>query len=398
MISGVNTTNNVLSNGLVIDMEDKIHLLKPEESPLATLLGASSSVGKQEGVRPGALNGLTIQTGTAESYKHEWLEDELSPRTDAINFTTTYSTVATTFVVDNGAYFVAGQVIFFPRTKEVCRVTGVSSNTLTVTRNLNADANGFQPADNDEIVILGDAEAEGATSPTANTVKKTAKYNYTQIFRRSVEITGTLAATKAYGGNDLQWQRKKSGIDHMRDMERSFFFGQRNENTGGSTPVRTMGGIQYYVTTNVTDVSAALTEATLITFIRTVMTNGAGPKMLFCAPAVLDAIAGFARGKLLTSRSDQTYGLNIVKYVTPHGDVMLVRQPIFSGSTTGIGGYAVCLDMENIQMFYLQGRAPKLLLNRQANDYDGQKDEYLTEATLAVYNEKQHGYMKNITG
>jgi len=43
------------------------------------------------------------------------------------------------------------------------------------------------------------------------------------------------------------------------------------------------------------------------------------------------------------------------------------------------GGMGVVLDMENLAYCPLKGRDTKLLTNRQDNDEDSQKDEYLSE-------------------
>ena len=110
----------------------------------------------------------------------------------------------------------------------------------------------------------------------------------------------------------------------------------------------------------------------------------------------MDAISGFARGKLMTSVKEDTYGVSLTKYVTPHGEVFLVREPVFSGATTGIGGYAVALTMDNVQLLHLNGRGPKLRTNIQANDVDGQKDEFMTESTIAVRLEQSHGILTNV--
>lgn len=400
MLSGQRATaatNGVTSNQLVIDMEDKIHLLDSDQFPLAQMMSVSGAGDQGQFAKPGVSTGPALPRGTAYNPKHEWLEDELNPRTDAVNFTTAYSTIATTIVVDNGAYFIAGSIILDGATQEVMRVSSVSTNTLTVVRNLNADAAGFTISDNDPIVLLGDAESEGAAAPTANTTKTAAKFNYTQIFKRTVDITGTQQATKQYGGDDLINQRRKAGIDVLRDLEYSLFFGQRYIDTAGTTPLRAMGGVKFFVTSNITSASnAALTEATFLTWLRGVFDRSSGPLYVYCSPVVMDAISGFARGKLLTSVKDDTYGVALTKYVTPHGEVYLIREPVFAGATTAIGGYAVALTMENVQLLHLNGRGPKLRTNIQANDVDGEKDEFMTETTCALRLEKSHGILTNV--
>jgi hypothetical protein len=46
----------------------------------------------------------------------------------------------------------------------------------------------------------------------------------------------------------------------------------------------------------------------------------------------------------------------------------------------------------------LRGRNTKLMVDIQAPDLDGSKDEYLTEAGWQVELEKVHGYIYGVTG
>src|SRR5437868_1406653 len=74
------------------DVSDIIGIVSPYETPLLDQLGDPQR--------------------SAISTVHEWLEDELLPNTDAINDSTYTSTTAdTSFVVDNGSRFRAGDQI-----------------------------------------------------------------------------------------------------------------------------------------------------------------------------------------------------------------------------------------------------------------------------------------------
>ena len=399
MISGQRDTRNVNQSGLVIDMDNIIHMTAPDETPFATM-ALSNGLGKlnKELAKPGRFNGISLQRGTCDSPKHEWLEDEYASRTTAINYSTGYSTTATSIVVDDGTIVVAGQVLFIPQTKEVMHVTAVSTNTLTVVRNKNATVAGHVLTDNDEVVVLGSAHLEGSVTPTANSTDKSPKYNYTQIFKRTAAVTRTTMGTKHYGGDELPYQAKKMGAELMRDLEWSLFLSQRSELTTGDAPVRTMGSFQSFVITNVTAVDGVLTESAWISGLRGIFTHGKGTKIAFCSPLALDAIAGWATGKLQTFRKDDTLGINITRYVTPHGDIHIVNQPVFTGLSTGIGGYIDVLDMEKIQLLHLSNGKPVMRTNVQANNVDGREDVVISETTMKLMNELHHGRFTGITG
>ena len=61
-------------------------------------------------------------------------------------------------------------------------------------------------------------------------------------------------------------------------------------------------------------------------------------------------------------------------------------------------GYALGLDLKNLWYRPLQGRDTVLKTNIQANDEDGEKDEYITEAGLQLNLEKTHAVMYGCTG
>jgi hypothetical protein len=75
---------------------------------------------------------------------------------------------------------------------------------------------------------------------------------------------------------------------------------------------------------------------------------------------------------------------------------LIVKQPLFEGAV--YGGYAAAIDMANVGYRYLNGRDTSLKTNIQANDVDGRRDEYLTEAGLEVKLPKTHGLLTGVTG
>jgi len=69
-------------------------------------------------------------------------------------------------------------------------VTNISTNTLTVVRGY-AGTTPENLADNLVINILGNAALEGADMPTARFTSRSRCGNYTQIFTKTVEVSGT---------------------------------------------------------------------------------------------------------------------------------------------------------------------------------------------------------------
>lgn len=117
IVTGVRDTANIQTAKLKIDMSEKIALLQPSATPFITFLKRAKG-----------------NTEVATNPKFQWMEDDLGARWDAINNGAGYLSTDTSLVVDNGAYFSAGDIVKVPRTGECMLVTAVATNTLTVVR------------------------------------------------------------------------------------------------------------------------------------------------------------------------------------------------------------------------------------------------------------------------
>lgn len=116
-------------------------------------------------------------------------------RYDAVNYSTNYTSGATSIVVDDGDKFRAGDIVMDVSTGEHLRVTSVSSDTLTVGRGYGSTS-ATTITDNDVLVIIGNAYAENADVGTSRSSQVTKRYNYTQIFREPFAVTGSEDATQ----------------------------------------------------------------------------------------------------------------------------------------------------------------------------------------------------------
>ena len=85
-----------------------------------------------------------------------------------------------------------------------------------------------------------------------------------------------------------------------------------------------------------------------------------------------------------------------MEYLTPFGTVNLVTMNLFT-EVTLYSGYAYLIDVEGLGYRYLDNSDTKLKTNIQANDADGQEDEYITECGLQFNNEKKSALLYNVT-
>lgn len=384
ILTGDLATDVINQSQRVIDMDTKIAELEPSASPLVVLL-------------------KKLRRVKAISPKVEWLESVLMPRYDVLSASAT--SAATAIPVTNAAYFRVGDVLRNTVTGEGMEVTGVSASGIGVTRAIGS-VSASACSGTDEIFIVSNVNAEGASLRTIKTTKLTNLYNYCEIVRTPMGITGTEAASTLYGGPDRDRLQAAAGIEHMRDWEHIAFFGARKEDTTTSgAPKRFAGGVKEFISTNVTAVGGSLTETAFQTFLRSGFRYGSQRKVLFASPLVLGAIEGFARGTLSSETGGgyanidpdhgKTFGVQMQTYLSGQGVVDLVLERAWNDSTV-YKGYAFLLDLDSIEWHYL--RDTKLLENRQANDADKIEDEYLTEASVVVKNEQKHGLLTGVTG
>jgi hypothetical protein len=388
VVTGVRDTNNILTanqnNRLKIDMSEKIALLQPSATPFITFLKRAKG-----------------NTEAAKNPKFSWFEDDLGARWDALNMAGNAAADATKIIFDTGGIFSVGDIVKVPRTGECFTITAVdpdgdNANEFTVVRGYGSTAAAIINND-DPLVIIGNANQEGAGVRTIKSTQEVEVYNYTQIWRTPFGVTNTQNASDFYGGSDLSYQQKKKGIEHARDIARSFLFGELKLDTTGTHPKRTTKGLLGFLSENNYAAGGALTQAEFDTNVAEVCFKyGSKEKLMLCSARVLSTINTWALGKLQIQQDETTFGLAVVKYVSPFGILNLVHEPMFEGAI--YGGYAAILDVENIKYRPLKGRDTKLNTNIQANDTDGRTDEYITEAGLEVRSAKTHAIVTGVTG
>lgn len=376
-ITGAMTTTNVLSDQLAIDLGDMIKVLEPDAAPLTQF---SRRAGKA----------ATVAT------KFSWLEDQRKPRFDTQNGGAT--NVATTVAVTNGAFYQQWDQVLNTRTGEQFRVDAVAANNLTVTRGIGST--GTAMLNGDELYIIGSAQSENDTSKPARSDVPSKVSNNTQIFRTPFEISGSLQAS-GFQVSPAEWPRqaRSKGIEHALDIELSFLFGRKSTTTPGSTENRTMGGALSFITSNQTDAGGDLSEAEFNAAMMQAMRYGSGSKLALASGIGVSALNKFPASKQQTRNDETTYGMSVSHYQSPFGSINVVYHRLLEG--TKYGGYLIILDMDQVKYRFLAAngvsRDTKVLPNRQPNDQDGTKSEYLSEVSLQFGLQRTHAVITGIT-
>lgn len=356
------------------------------------------------------LNALLAMTQSeaTDDPKFNHFRDELPDRVLTVNNGAGYNSSATSIVVDasdNESFVVTGTLLYNTATGEVMRATAdanTGTHTLTVERNISGTTSTI--ADNAVLVIIGFADQEGGSAPNAISFDPTTDYNYTQIFKTSVNVTNTLRSTYLRTGDKEQEQLTKALKLHMYDLERTFFFGRRHiANASTSQPTRYTGGLTSMIT-SVADAASGFTAANKISeleFDRLLVENifawGSKEKVAFCGARVASNFMQIAKARWQPQQVNGAYGVNMSRYSTFAGDLLVHLHPMFR-QIPGMDSTMIILDLQHLKYRYLDGRDTSLQRDVQSPDADGKKHYYMTEAGLEMTHSKVHYMIKNWTG
>lgn len=345
-------------------------------------------------------------TETTDDPEYKNFRDELPDRTLTVNgaLANTNGTSITIDASDDNKFAVNGSIVINQTTGEVMHVTAdTASTTLTVTRNIGGTSH--QIADNAVLFIAGFAAAEGGSSPTAISFDATVVSNYTQIFRTAFQVSNTLSSTFLRTGDKMDESMTKALKMHMSDIERAMFFGVKHEANGSSaTPTRYTGGLVNSLT-NVVDIATdyasyggtgagKMTEEGFDSLlISTVFKYGSNQKIAFVGETVANQLQQIGKDRWQPTAVEGTYGVNLVKYSTFAGDLMVHLHPMFR-QLDHMKNAMVIVDFPYMSYRCLEGRDTQLLENRQSPDADSIKSEYLTECGLELLQDKVHAYIK----
>jgi hypothetical protein len=375
-IVGMRGTDSLAPERKRIEMSDAIKMLVPDETPFTTFLQSLSKT----------------KTSWPE---FKAMEDDVLPRFDAV---VGAGGTAVTFNVATGTKFRPADIIIATRTNEQMRVESVAGNALTTTRG----ATPVALIDADEILIAGSAQPEGDLSRVPLSVEPTPVLNYTEIMRRSWELTGTAYASEnETDPHDWDYQAKKIGIEHKRDIERALLFHVPSKVTASNgQPMRITGGLFYWLKSNQMDAAGGFSEDEFNAWARVLFKYGAKRKVLMGSPLATSVLNTFPMSKVRIAQTETKYGIKVTTFVNPFGELGLVTNWELEGAK--YGGVLVGYDQANVRYRYLQNskanRDSHVNTEIQPPDADSRRDEWLTECGLEVSLEKTAGVVTGITG
>lgn len=270
-------------------------------------------------------------------------------------------------------------------------------------------------ADNDEIQVIGTAFARGADKATATYDTTTSEYSYTQIFKTTVDVTGTLRATVSFGMSEYDRLMEDKRNEHLVDIERALLFGERGATALASSTVYSTYGIVTYIENNSSNSNIFTPSYNNYPFDDFVddmedwYTKGGNratdEKLALCGSSVLSFFSKLNSGKLWgdaqvnIDAGMSEFGVHVTTVKHPHGMLHLVREPLFRGDqdNTFYKDYMCGVDLQNVAYTPLEGngvsRDTHLVKNLQTT-YDKIIHEYRTEAALLPILSETHALFK----
>ncbi len=359
-------------------VENMLQELEPEAGPLTTIL---SRLGAE----------------TATDTKVEWFEDQLLPDFDTLGAALAANDI--TMTVNNYKFYRYGDLVRV-NDNEIVRVSVTpTAAAVSITRGYGSVAAQAAPI-NARLFILSSAGMEFDTFRDQLTTQKIPRYNYIQAEATPCSFSDEDIATETFAGKELPNEHKKVMVEQKKKYEKSIMLGQPYLDLTGAKPVRASGGLEYFIQSNVKDVSGGFTESEFEDWIRIWFRYGAREKVAFCSPKAIQSINGFQRSKLQTFCDENTYGTTMTEYRNAGRRVMLVEEVLLTNQNlndlTGIAGHVIGIDPNNVKLFYLNGLATQMWENIQNPGQKGRIDEARGSFTIEAALEQTHAALVGV--
>ncbi len=328
----------------------------------------------------------------ALSTKHEWMEDSLNPN----RFASQSEALAADTTIDFPAAVTlfVGDVLRPEGSGERCLVTAVNGTVATVTRGYGGTT--AADIDNGQMInIIGNAALEGGDAAESIETNRVRKYAYSQIFTKTVKVSGTAASVKIYGTaqDEYNYQLQLRLREALRDLENTIINGVAPASTpqGGDAIRRSINGIDAQLQTNVIEhQSGDLSESELNDVLK--MLWDAGSKNVDAI--LVNGIQKRAISNLIMDARGYYANDDVIK------NVVGVYESDF-----GIVKVVLCrwvpedeilfLDTNRIKVLPVKGRAFQHTPLSAAGDY--MMGQVVGEYVLELRNENAHGKLTGLS-
>lgn len=309
---------------------------------------------------------------------------------DASNPTRTWGTASHLKQGDLLLYELADAAAY---ANEIIEVVSVISDTSFIVLRGAAGSTAAAIADNGYLTLIGSVYAEGTPAPGAVSRNPIKYNNYSQIFKDTYELTGTVLATKTRTGEPWSNDKKRKMWDHSRGIELAMIFGKPSETIGANGKAkRTMAGLRYQIpAANQYVYSATTTIFDLMDRISPVfnyVSPAGNERAAFCGNGALNRlnkiITADANGDIQWAGVQKVYGMDFNVLQFPQGRILLKTHPLMSRFDTSYNNSMLILDMSSITYVTLKGRDTKVKDDVQAEDEDVRRGFIQTECSVEL--------------
>jgi hypothetical protein len=360
------------------------------------------------------LTGLTsvMSSRTVDDPEFNWWEKALDDQ--KLEGDSSISASVTSISVSSGALTLKeGHLIWVKETDEIMLVDSdpSSDTSFSVVRGYSGTSGqSFDPTASGTdpyYYVIGNAQEEGSNAPTGINYDPNKQYNYTQIFRNTLEMTRTASKTRLRTGDQVKEAKRECLEYHSIEMEKAFWFGKRFEGTRNGRPIRTLGGVFEWIDSgNIKDQAGAATDMEqLEEWLFEAFSFGSNEKVAMVGNRALLTINQIVRKNTdLTIQSGiREFGMNVTRLTCPFGELVMKTHPLWnqyggsSGNWQGVDSWMAILDMNELKYVNLRDSDTKYQKVLQTNDLDGMKSGYLTECSLEMHHPKTHYLIKGLT-
>lgn len=321
----------------------------------------------------------------AKSTKHEWLEDQIGGR--SITASAVSGMVATVSAAD-AAKVKVGTILNIKGDSAVFKVTAISGTSVTVAL---VGANGSSktaPAAKDVLEIISNPAKEGSNEGENTFHQSSNEYNYTQIIRKDVVLTGTAIAIDVHGADNALTRQTEFALQEMtRDLNRMAIRGVRV--AGAAAEERIAGGLYYFGTTAEGLAVPLSTAAAIDSYVindaaQAVLGAGGTPSMILCSPGQARVLSADMKDRVQVLREDNRRGAYVAVVVNDitGGGMTIMADPDMPDTD------AFVLDPAGFGISFLAGRGVTDS-DTTPNGFDGIRRTVLGEFTFEFKNAKQ---------
>lgn len=365
-----------------------------------------------------------MKSESTDDPKYHWFEKTMSDQRLKLAADLPLNTdpFTVTVVTDGGYEVRPGTLLLAEESGEVLMVTSgitITATQFQVTRDWGA-ALGSKPlidydgaAVNPFLKVIGTAVEEGSAAPTSISYDPTEQWNYTQIFRNTLNATRTAINTRLRTGDQIREAKREALQYHGIEMELAFWFGIRFKDTLNGTPRRTTEGFFSWLkrvdsTRLVTATAAGIDMDELEEHLKLAFEYGSSEKMGFCGNRALLTVQQVVRknsnAPYTLVQGQKEFGMNVSRLICPFGELVLKTHPLFnrmySNTSTqtfkAVDGWLAVMDMDEVRYRYLRNSDTKFSDNIQAPDRDSKLAGFLTEAGVEFHHGKSHLVIKGL--